>query len=253
MDLLVDCHWRFDRDTALRLIEDLSDANLYWIECPIPESLNAIPAMQELRQACNRHDMLLAGLESLNGLDAFTPYLEREAVDIVMPDVKYAGGVEECRRIAKAAETLGALCAPHNPTGPVCHAASLHLATTIDACPILEHQFRETPIFDSLIGGAFPPVVGGFAELPNGPGWALNWPLDDPCSIKFFDQSGRSLERCKQGLERLGRSERLTVVYSGRNLMQLEIGFEDPQRAALVLLDEWHAEAGGKIACLGDL
>lgn len=90
MDLLVDCHWRFDRDTALRLIEDLSDANLYWIECPIPESLNAIPAMQELRQACNRHDMLLAGLESLNGLDAFTPYLEREAVDIVMPDVKYA-------------------------------------------------------------------------------------------------------------------------------------------------------------------
>src|SRR5262249_4125258 len=38
VDLLIDCHWRFDETTACQVIKALEPAKLYWAECLVSES-----------------------------------------------------------------------------------------------------------------------------------------------------------------------------------------------------------------------
>ena len=88
----------------------------------------------------------------------------------LMPDMKHCGGHEELRRIAALALTAGVEIAPHNPTGPVCHAHSLHACATLPNLLPLEVQFGETARFFSLCNGAALGFVDGAAALPQAPG-----------------------------------------------------------------------------------
>ncbi len=172
-ELAVDCHWRFDSSSATQLIQDLRPMNLYWLECPLPEPRDNVPTLRHLRGLCAAAGMRLAGLENANGLAATQPFLAGGAYDVIMPDVKYAGGIFELLRIALAAEMNDVLCSPHNPTGPICHAASLHVAAAIANCPVLEHQFNETPLFDAIVGNRFGALTDGLATPPPGPGFGV--------------------------------------------------------------------------------
>ena len=64
----------------------------------------------------------------MTGLEGFRPFLEAGIYDVIMPDVKYAGGLRELLRIGEFAAGLGVACSPHNPSGPIAHAHSLHLS-----------------------------------------------------------------------------------------------------------------------------
>lgn len=172
--LMVDCHWRFTEDLANTLIEEVAEQKLYWLECPIPENHETVPALARLRERCAAKGMLFAGCEFQLGLEGFAPFIENRALDVVMPDVKYAGGIEECRRIARLAEVHGVGLSPHNPSGPISHAASLHLVATIPNCFILEHQFNESPLFDSLVGHKLPKIIDGAVSPPADPGLGVD-------------------------------------------------------------------------------
>src|SRR6185436_20717350 len=97
----------------------LAERGVTWFECPIAERLEAIPDLKRIRTRANARGMRLAGLEELPAPSAFRPYIDAGAYDVVMPDVKYAGGIGGILAIAAAARAHGIACAPHNPTGPV--------------------------------------------------------------------------------------------------------------------------------------
>ena len=48
-----------------------------------------------------------AGGEVIYGAKGFLPYINAGCVDIVMPDVKYCGGMLELKKIASLAEAAG--------------------------------------------------------------------------------------------------------------------------------------------------
>ena len=48
-----------------------------------------------------------AGGEVIYGAKGFLPYINAGCVDIVMPDVKYCGGILELKKIASLAEAAG--------------------------------------------------------------------------------------------------------------------------------------------------
>jgi galactonate dehydratase len=110
--------------------------------------------------------MRLAGCETQCAVDGFRPFLENGVYDVIMPDVKYAGGCREILAIAELARKNGITTSLHNPTGPICHAASLQLSALLDAPVMLEHQFDESPLFAELIETPLPPVDNGLARLP---------------------------------------------------------------------------------------
>ena len=168
--VMVDCHWRFDEATARQLNEAASRLGVYWIECPMPEVPYNIPALAGLRQQANALGMLQAGLEMGIGWDSFRPYCEGGAYDVVMPDMKYAGGIHQMQAISAGCASLGVQVSPHNPSGPICHAASLQVSATLGAFDMLELQFDESPLFDALVRTPFAPVASGQTVLPAGSG-----------------------------------------------------------------------------------
>ena len=168
--LMVDCHWRFDEATAARLIDAAAASGVYWIECPLPEIDAHIAALVRLRGRANAHGIRLAGMEQGIGFAAFQPYCAAGAYDVMMPDVKYIGGLAEMLRAAEAFEAYGVAMSPHNPSGPIAHAVSLQVGAAMASFDALELQFDESPLFDTLAGTDVPARVAGSSALPIGPG-----------------------------------------------------------------------------------
>lgn len=168
--LMVDCHWRFEEETAAVLVGRVKEIGVVWLECPIPETIENLSSIRRLRALANSAGMRLAGCEELIGLDGFRPFIEGGAYDALMPDVKYCGGPAEMLRIADAMRTAKIDFSPHNPSGPVCHAHSLQIAAAVENFDRLEMQFDEDALFDELARAEFPPCEGGACQAPAGAG-----------------------------------------------------------------------------------
>lgn len=177
--LMIDAHWRFSAGGAAALIRDVAPMALFWLECPVAEANH--PEIRRLRGMANDRGMRLAGAETLAGLAAYRPLVEAGCYDVLMPDMKHCGGHEEMRRIAALALTAGVEIAPHNPTGPVCHAHSLHACATLPNLLPLEVQFGETARFFSLCGGEPLAFLDGGASVPEAPGLGLALHDAQPC------------------------------------------------------------------------
>jgi galactonate dehydratase len=65
--------------------------------------------------------------ETCVGRRGFLPLLQRGAVDVVIVDVGWTGGLTEARKVATLADAYGVPVAPHDCTGPVALAACVHL------------------------------------------------------------------------------------------------------------------------------
>ena len=176
--LMVDCHWRFTPPDAARLIRDLAAIGCWWAECPVSEAL--LPELRRLRGMANDRGMRFAGAEMLAGLGAFRPLIETGAYDVLMPDIKHCGGHAELQRIAALAASAGIEIAPHNPSGPICHAHSVHAACAIGNVPALEVMFEESDLFFTAMRGIVPALDGGRARPPDAPGLGA---APDPCAF----------------------------------------------------------------------
>ena len=188
--LMVDCHWRFDERCAARMVDAVADHRVHWVECPLPESADSLPALRRLRSRAHRHGILLAGMENGIGSESFRPFCEAGAYDVMMPDVKYVGGLEEMLRCADLFARHRVAMSPHNPSGPVAHAASLHVSAAMDDFDMLEVQFDESPLFGRLIANGLPACHDGAAALPDATGLGVR--LDRSMLLANVDSPPRT-------------------------------------------------------------
>jgi len=177
VELMVDCHWRFDEPTAAAVLRDLSDARLFWLECPISEQPEHWRSLGRLRALANEYGTRLAGAETQIGLASFQRLGNPKLLDVVMPDIKYCGGFGEMDRIAAATAAQGIALAPHNPTGPVCNMATVHACAVARNFLILEYQLAESPLYGDVVRGVEPQLVDGAFVLPDTPGIGIE--IDD--------------------------------------------------------------------------
>ncbi len=166
--LMVDCHRRFTPDSAAAALHEAARIGVAWFECPLPETAENIAAVRHLRGLANAAGVQLAGLEETSTLEGFLPWLD--AYDVMMPDVKYAGGLAETLRIAEALHRHGVGVSLHNPTGSVCHAVSLHVSAALATGLPLEIQWGETDLLFDLPDPRLPRPHDGHSPLPPGPG-----------------------------------------------------------------------------------
>jgi galactonate dehydratase len=168
IELMVDCHWRLNCTVAETVLDAVAPLHLHWLECPVPEKLEMLATLAHLRKYANARGVRLAGCEEMSLVRGFAPFLD--AYDVMMPDVKYVGGLREMLAVADALVAHGVAFSPHNPSGPVAHAASLQVCAVSPALDRLEVQYAETPLFDQLVGNALPRAVRGRIDVPRGPG-----------------------------------------------------------------------------------
>jgi galactonate dehydratase len=169
-DLMVDCHWRLDEVTAIDFIDEVAAFGLTWIECPVPESALWHEAIGRLRERANSENMALAGGENAVGMAGIAPLINAGLYDIVMPDIKYCGGHREFAAIYDQAARGGVTISPHNPSGPVAHAHTVHACTAIGLTAAVEQQFDESPLFDGCMASPAPTLSGGRFECSEAPG-----------------------------------------------------------------------------------
>jgi len=142
-DLLLDAHSKFDVERGLKLIPRVAPLNLFWLEEVTP-----VPGLPAIRRA---EQMPTAGGESLYGAKAFFPYITAGSVDVLMPDVKYSGGMLELKKVGSLGEAAGLKVSPHGPASPVGNAAAAQVCATMPNFLILEFSYGEVPWRAELI------------------------------------------------------------------------------------------------------
>jgi galactonate dehydratase len=158
-------HGRFTPAAAIAIARDLEPFAPSWIEEPVPpENLAA------LEKVARRVSIPVATGERIHVRHEFRELLERQAADVIQPDVTTVGGILEARKIAAWAESHYVLVAPHNVGGPISTAAALHLAACTPNFKIQEHfnDFAEAHV--KLAAPGNPEVVDGDFAVPAGPG-----------------------------------------------------------------------------------
>jgi galactonate dehydratase len=164
-DLLIDAHSHFDRERGLDLMRRLEPLHLFWLE----EVARPFDDLAAINQAAT---MPTAGGESLFGVRENLEYIRAGAVDILMPDVKYCGGMLEMKKIAAMAEGAGMPVAPHGPASPVGNVAAAHVCVGLPNFLILEFAHGETDWRAELID---PPevLVKGMLAVSGRPGFGI--------------------------------------------------------------------------------
>ena len=168
IELMIDCHSRFNTGLAIQVAKEFEDLRLFWLEDLVP--LTDLNALQHVRQSISTP---IATGESLRAKSQFRELLATQAVDYILPDVKYVGGILELKKIAALAEAAGILVTPHSPSGPVAAAASVQCMATVPNFAVLEYAWGEVEWRSDLVD---PPeqIVDGFINVSQRPGLGID-------------------------------------------------------------------------------
>lgn len=167
VELMVDCHSFFDVSLAQSVARRLEQYNLAWYEEPVaPERTEETVEIRRLIK------QPMSGGELLFGTKGFAPLTRRQAVNVIMPDVKHCGGLLEMTRIAAMAKDDGVAVAPHNPSGPVSTAASVQVCAGMANFRLLELQWGEVGWRSELV---IPEerFEKGSIQVPERPGFGI--------------------------------------------------------------------------------
>ncbi len=187
VEILIDAHGRFDVPTAIRLCRSLEDAGqIDWFEEPIPvESYNA------LKQVRERVSAAISVGERLHTRWEFVPILEQQLADYLMPDVTWAGGISELKKIATLAEAYYVPISPHDASGPINVIAGAHVMMTVPNFYRIETSSFDLSHYNRLIETPLD-NSGGRIKLSGEPGLGVVMNLDylRRNSIDGFDDHG---------------------------------------------------------------
>ena len=163
--ILVDCHSRFELHTAPLVAEELARSGIGWFEEPVEPTGD----MDALIQIAGMVSMTVAGGEGGYGQQCFDELIKTGAVKVIMPDIKYCGGVAEAQRAGKSALALGGQVSPHSPSGPISLLQSGHVSAALPGSMLLEHAVYEATWRAEVLYPA-EVVNGGRLTVPSGPG-----------------------------------------------------------------------------------
>ena len=117
---------------------------------------------------------LLTG-EKLELVRGFRPFLDSQVVDIIHPDLAFAGGITGTKKIADFAALSRTPVALHNVGSLVLTYANAHFAASIQNFYKSESALgREGHHLEGMVTTNPPVVRGGMLKLPSGPGLGLD-------------------------------------------------------------------------------
>lgn len=180
IDLAIDFHGRVTPANAPRIIQALEPYHPMFIEEPVlPENV------EEMVRISRNTSVPIAAGERLFTRWGYREFIEKQAVQILQPDLCHTGGIFEARKIAAMAEVYHMYIAPHNLLGPVSLAACLQL----DACipNFLIQEFPGIPEGWDLGVKLFKKPF----EIENG---YINVPVKPGLGVELNDEALKELE-----------------------------------------------------------
>lgn len=138
VELMIDCWMAFDVDYAVRFAQRMRPWRLRWIEdCLMPEDLEGQKALR-----ARLPGETLAGGEHWVTPAPFAAAIAARCLDVLQPDIGWAGGLTGCLRIAALAQAAGLPVVLHagvnTPYGQ-------HFSLAVPNCPMGEYFVGSAP------------------------------------------------------------------------------------------------------------
>jgi galactonate dehydratase len=168
IDIAVHCHNELDTPSAIAVAKAVESMNPLFIEDPLN------PPYSEAWMALRRSTRipLLTG-EKLELVRGFKPFLDKQAVDIVHPDLAFAGGFTGVRKIADYAALTRTPVALHNVGSLVLTYANAHFGSSIQNFYRSESQLGRPNHYIEAMAIKPPEVRKSQLKVPDGPGLGL--------------------------------------------------------------------------------
>jgi galactonate dehydratase len=167
----IDYHHRLSVAEAASFCQRMPPGTLDFLEEPIrdetPEAYEALRRMTPVPFAIG---------EEFSSKWQFLPYVERGITNFARLDICNVGGFTEAMKVAGWCEAHYIDLMPHNPLGPICAAATVHLAAAVPNFAWMEigaHLREGKPVYPDL----FPTqhtLQGTRFPVPDGPGLGVD-------------------------------------------------------------------------------
>lgn len=166
MDVYLELHSLWQPDAAAQLIERLAPYNLAWVEDPI--RADNIDGLRKLREMAS---MPLAVGENLgSGVNGYPLIVEAHAVDTMIMDLGWCGGITEALGWQEAAGARGMSVAYHDCTGPVSLAVATHMSLASDHTTVQEVARAFAHTWYPEMASGLPDISGGHVTVSDQPG-----------------------------------------------------------------------------------
>lgn len=173
-DIAVACHGEFDTTSSIAICRAVEDLGVMFVE----DALNT-PYSEGWRELKRSSRVPILTGEKLELLGEFKPFLDAQAVDVVHPDISFAGGITGCRKIADYAAVTRTPVALHNVGTLVRTYASAHLSMAIQNFYRSESWLgRPGRLREQMTQGDPPAVRDGLLRVPDAPGLGLDMDED---------------------------------------------------------------------------
>jgi L-alanine-DL-glutamate epimerase-like enolase superfamily enzyme len=133
MKVAIEGHSRWDLPTSIKIARALEPYNILWLEEIMPPD-NA-EAFVRLKASTT---VPVCQSERVFTRFRFREFIEKNAADIIMPDLSWGGGFTETRKICSLADTYYLPITLHDTIGPVALWAAAHLMLHIPNAMIQE-------------------------------------------------------------------------------------------------------------------
>ena len=164
LELMVDLHTRLSPEEAVWFCREVESLNMYAVEDPIrSEHMHGYGRIR-----AHSTVPIAAGEQWANKWEFREP-IENEWIDFARIDICIAGGISEAKKIAAMAEPHFIKTLMHNPLGPVCTAASLHIDIACDNAGPQEVLFSPD-ILPEVMQCDFQLEEGTRLTIPTAPG-----------------------------------------------------------------------------------
>ena len=169
VDILVEMHRRLAPMHAVRIAHEIEQYRPFWFEEPI--LAENIPALASVRQKIN---IPVVTGEELYTKFEFREVFEKQAADILNPDVCNVGGILELKEIAAMAEPYFVVISPHNfNSTTVGLAATIQVSAAIPNFLITEYFVNLEELGRDIAKNPFE-VKDGYIQILDAPGLGID-------------------------------------------------------------------------------
>ena len=165
-EISVDCHMHYDVVSSIELSKVLHSIGITWLEDPVP--VMDLDSLAEIRQK----SLVPICAGEMYTFDLAKLAINNKAVDILHPDILFAGGLHETKKICELANSHGLPVAFHNNSTALGFTATAHLGSSIANIIASEYHFYNADWSKKWINrsNSLPLIEDGFIKLDDTPG-----------------------------------------------------------------------------------
>jgi len=138
-DLMLDCWMSWSVPYTIKMAKKLERYELAWLEEPLlPDQIDGYA---EIRANV---DIPISGAEHEYTRWGFMEFLKKKALDIWQPDVGWAGGISEVKKICSLASSVGLPVVPHSGNARLSN--HIWFSHNVVTCPIAEYLVKHNAL-----------------------------------------------------------------------------------------------------------